>query len=139
MHSRDSWLVSSITGLCPQAHKAHSCFFFWPPTPPFCPTESVAPAILAAQEKHKFTHIVGPSTAMGKNVLPRVAAKLNVNMLSEIMAVESEDTFQRPMYAGNVVAKVKSKDNVKVMTVRTTSFDEASATGGSASVEELQG
>jgi len=99
--------------------------------------EAVAPAILAAQEQHKFTHIMAASTATGKNILPRVAAKLNVNMISDVLSIEGEDTFTRPMYAGNAIAKVKSKDPVKVLTVRPTSFDEAPAQGGSAPTEQL--
>jgi electron transfer flavoprotein alpha subunit len=99
--------------------------------------ESVAPLLLQAQEKHSFSHILAPASAVGKNVLPRLAAKLDVNMVSEITAVESEDTFQRPVYAGNAIARVKSSDKVKVITVRTTSFDEAAAEGGSAAREDV--
>ena len=76
--------------------------------------ESIAPAILKLQETHKFTHIISPASAAGKNILPRVAAKLDVSMISEIIGVESEDTFQRPIYAGNAIARVKSNDSVKV-------------------------
>jgi len=99
--------------------------------------ESVTPVVLAAHEKYSFDNIIAPSSAMGKNVLPRVAAKLNMGMLSDVLAVESADTFVRPMYAGNAIAKVKSSDKVKIMTVRGTSFDEAAAEGGSAEVEEM--
>jgi electron transfer flavoprotein alpha subunit len=74
----------------------------------------VAPAILKAHAAHTFTHILSPASAAGKNVLPRVAAKLDVAMVSEITAVESEDTFERPIYAGNAIARVKSSDSVKV-------------------------
>ena len=95
--------------------------------------------VLAAHEKYSFDNIIAPSSAMGKNVLPRVAAKLNMGMLSDVLAVESADTFVRPMYAGNAIAKVKSSDKVKIMTVRGTSFDEAAAEGGSAEVEEMDG
>ena len=74
--------------------------------------------ILASQEQFNFTHIVAAATSVGKNVLPRVAAKLDVSMVSEVTAVESEDTFSRLIYAGNAVCKVKSNDAVKVLTIR---------------------
>ena len=83
-----------------------------------------------------YTHILAPATTFGKNVLPRVAALLDVAQISEITAVESADTFVRPIYAGNAMATVKSADAVKVITVRTTAFD-AAATGGSATVSNL--
>eukprot|EP00730_Choanoeca_flexa_P020191 TRINITY_DN9875_c0_g1_i1.p1 TRINITY_DN9875_c0_g1~~TRINITY_DN9875_c0_g1_i1.p1 ORF type:complete len:352 (+),score=116.02 TRINITY_DN9875_c0_g1_i1:59-1057(+) len=98
--------------------------------------ESVAPAILKMQAANNYTHIMSPASAVGKNVLPRVAAKLDVAMLSDITAVESEDTFERPIYAGNAIARVKSNDSVKVITVRGTSFDEA-ADGNSAATETV--
>ena len=82
-----------------------------------------------------YSHILAPGTTTGKNVLPRVAALLGVNQLSDIIAVESTDTFKRPIYAGNAIATVKSSDAVKVMTVRGTAFDAAPATGGSAAIE----
>jgi electron transfer flavoprotein alpha subunit len=84
-----------------------------------------------------YSHIVAPSTSTGKNILPRVAALLDVQQISDIVAVESPDTFVRPIYAGNALATVKSKDPVKVITVRTTGFDAAPATGNSAPVEKL--
>jgi electron transfer flavoprotein alpha subunit len=77
-----------------------------------------------------YTHVLAPATAFGKNVLPRVAAKLDVAQLSDVTAVESADTFQRPIYAGNAIATVQSADPVKVMTVRTTAFEAAGAGGG---------
>jgi len=80
---------------------------------------------------------VAPSTSNGKNVMPRVAALLDVQQISDIVAVESADTFVRPIYAGNALATVKSKDAIKVITVRTTGFDAVSASGGSASVENV--
>jgi len=83
-----------------------------------------------------YTHILAPATTFGKNLLPRVAALLDVAQISEISGVESADTFIRPIYAGNALATVKSADPVKVITVRTTAFD-AVATGGSATVEAL--
>lgn len=105
----------------------------------YCDVESMTPVILAAQEKFTFSHILAPASAAGKNILPRVAAKLDVGMISEILSVESEDTFTRPIYAGNAVATVKSTDSVKLVTVRPTSFDPVAAEGGSASCEALEG
>jgi len=83
-----------------------------------------------------YTHILAPATTFGKNLLPRVAALLDVAQISEITAVESADTFVRPIYAGNALATVKSADPVKVITVRTTAFD-AVAAGGAAAVENI--
>jgi electron transfer flavoprotein alpha subunit len=83
-----------------------------------------------------YTHLLAPSTSNGKNIMPRVAALLDVQQVSDITAVESADTFVRPIYAGNALATVKSKDAIKVITVRTTAFD-AAGTGGSASVESI--
>jgi electron transfer flavoprotein alpha subunit len=84
-----------------------------------------------------YSHILATATATGKNVLPRVAALLDVQQISEISEVESADTFVRPIYAGNALATVQSTDKVKVITVRGTSFDLAPATGGSAAVEKI--
>jgi len=86
-----------------------------------------------------YSHILAAATANGKNVMPRVAALLDVAQISEITAVESPDTFVRPIYAGNALAKVQSADKVKVITVRTTAFDAAEAAGGSAAVEKIAG
>ncbi len=83
-----------------------------------------------------YSHILAPATTFGKNLAPRVAALLDVAQISEITAVESADTFVRPIYAGNALATVKSADAVKVITVRTTAFD-AIGTGGSAAVEAI--
>jgi electron transfer flavoprotein alpha subunit len=83
-----------------------------------------------------YSHLLAPSTANGKNVMPRVAAKLDVAQLSDITKVVSADTFERPIYAGNAIATVQSSDPVKVITVRTTGFDPAAATGGSAAVDK---
>jgi len=83
--------------------------------------------------------ICAAATTTGKNVLPRIAAKLDVQQISEITAVIDADTFQRPIYAGNALATVKSSDAKKVITIRTTAFDAASAEGGSASVEDVSG
>jgi len=95
--------------------------------------ENVAAQVLAISGN--YSHILFPATASGKNVAPRVAAKLDVAQLSDVTLVVSADTFERPIYAGNAIATVQSKDAVKVLTVRTTGFDAAAATGGSASVE----
>ncbi len=84
-----------------------------------------------------YTHILAPATTSGKNFMPRVAAKLDVSQISDISAVISEDTFERPIYAGNCIATVQSTDSVKVITVRTTGFDACEATGGSASISAV--
>jgi electron transfer flavoprotein alpha subunit len=84
-----------------------------------------------------YSHILFPATASGKNIAPRVAAKLDVAQISDITQVDSADTFERPIYAGNAIATVQSLDAIKVLTVRTTGFDPAAATGGSAAVETL--
>ncbi len=84
-----------------------------------------------------YTHILAPATTTGKNTLPRVAALLDVAQLSDVIKVESADTFVRPIYAGNAIATVKSSDSVKVMTVRATGFDAAASEGGSAEREVL--
>jgi electron transfer flavoprotein alpha subunit len=96
--------------------------------------ENVAEQVLTIASG--YTHILAPATAYGKNILPRVAAKLDVAQISEITKVESADTFERPIYAGNAIATVQSTDSIKVITVRTTGFD-AAATGGSATVESV--
>jgi electron transfer flavoprotein alpha subunit len=83
-----------------------------------------------------YTHILAPATAYGKNILPRVAARLDVGQISEITKVDSPDTFERPIYAGNAIATVQSIDAIKVITVRATGFD-AAATGGSAAIEKI--
>ena len=85
---------------------------------------------------NNYTHILAPATAFGKNILPRVAAKLDVGQISEITKVDSPDTFERPIYAGNAIATVQSTDAIKVITVRTTGFD-AAATGGNAAIENI--
>lgn len=97
--------------------------------------ENVAAQVLAVASG--YSHIVFPATASGKNVAPRVAAKLDVAQVSEITKVVSADTFERPIYAGNAIATVQSADAVKVLTVRGTAFDAAAATGGSAAVETV--
>ncbi|MFN4265778.1 MAG: electron transfer flavoprotein subunit alpha/FixB family protein [Aquabacterium sp.] len=97
--------------------------------------ENVAAQVLAVASG--YSHIVFPATASGKNVAPRVAAKLDSAQLSEITKVISADTFERPIYAGNAIATVQSADAVKVLTVRGTAFDAAATTGGSAAVETV--
>ncbi len=84
-----------------------------------------------------YGHILAPATTSGKNFLPRVAALLDVAQISEIIAVNSPDTFVRPIYAGNALATVQSQDKIKVITVRTTGFDAVAASGGSAAIENI--
>jgi len=98
--------------------------------------ENVAAQVLAIASS--YGHILFPATAAGKNVAPRVAAKLDVGQISDITKVDAPDTFERPIYAGNAIATVQSIDAIKVITVRTTGFDPAPSTGGSATVETLQ-
>jgi electron transfer flavoprotein alpha subunit len=97
--------------------------------------ENVAAQVLAVAAS--YSHLVAPATALGKAVMPRVAAKLDVAQVSDIISVESPDTFTRPIYAGNAIATVQALDATKVITVRPTNFDAAAATGGAASVEAL--
>ncbi len=95
--------------------------------------ENVAAQVLAIASN--YSHILFPATASGKNIAPRVAAKLDVGQISDITKVDAPDTFERPIYAGNAIATVQSLDAVHVITVRTTGFDPAASTGGSAAVE----
>ena len=97
--------------------------------------ENIEPVILSLAEK--YSHILAPATTFGKNVMPRVAVKLDVAQISDIVNIESEDTFIRPIYAGNALATVKSKDTKKVITVRPTSFDVVAKEGGSGVVEQI--
>ena len=97
--------------------------------------ENVASLLL--QLAKNYSHVLAPATSNGKNVMPRVAALLDVQQISDISAVESADTFVRPIYAGNALATVKSKDPIKVITVRTTAFEKAAREGGNASLEEV--
>jgi len=112
-------------------------------------SERVAEVILAAQKKFNFSHIIAGASANSRGVLPRVAAKLDVSPISgwnslrsliryvkysEVTEIHGEDTFSRPTYAGNAIAKVKSKAPIKVFTVRATAFEPAQPTGGNASV-----
>ena len=97
--------------------------------------ENLAAQVLAIAAG--YTHLLFPATAAGKNVSPRVAALLDVGQISDATKVVSADTFERPIYAGNAIATVQSSDAIKVITVRTTGFDAAAATGGSAAVEVI--
>ena len=99
--------------------------------------ENVAP--LVADLAKAYSHVLAPATTNGKNYLPRVAALLDVDQISEIVAVESADTFKRPIYAGNAIATVQSSAAVKVITVRGTGFDPVAAEGGSAAIEAVSG
>ena len=99
--------------------------------------ETVAPLI--AELGKGYSHVLAPATTNGKNYLPRVAALLDVDQISEIVAVESADTFKRPIYAGNAIATVQSSAAVKVITVRGTGFDPVAAEGGSAAIEAVSG
>jgi len=94
-------------------------------------------ATLVAGLAKGYTHILAPATSHGKNVTPRVAALLDMQQISEIISVESPDTFVRPIYAGNALATVQSGDAINVITVRTTGFDAVAASGGSGSVESV--
>ncbi|MDN7124410.1 FAD-binding protein [Pseudidiomarina sp. 1APP75-32.1] len=92
---------------------------------------------LVAELGKDYSHIVAPATTTGKNFMPRVAALLDVAQVSDIIAVESADTFKRPIYAGNAIATVQSEDAIKVVTVRATAFDAVAAEGGSAATETV--
>ncbi|KVL43146.1 electron transfer flavoprotein subunit beta [Burkholderia territorii] len=98
--------------------------------------ENIEATVLTIAEN--YSHILAPATAYGKNVAPRIAAKLDVAQISDITAVDSADTFERPIYAGNAIATVQSSDPIKVITVRATGFDPVAAEGGSASVEKIE-
>jgi electron transfer flavoprotein alpha subunit len=97
--------------------------------------ENVAPLIVGLAKN--YSHLLASASAFGKNVMPRVAALLDVMQISDIVAVESADTFVRPIYAGNAFATVQSSDAIKVITVRSTGFDAAASTGGSAAIEAI--
>jgi electron transfer flavoprotein alpha subunit len=97
--------------------------------------ENLAPLVAALAEG--YGHVLAPATTFGKNLMPRIAALLDMQQISEISKVVSADTFERPFYAGNAVATVQSSDKIKIITVRGTGFDAAAAQGGSASVESV--
>jgi electron transfer flavoprotein alpha subunit len=98
--------------------------------------EDVAEQVLAVTVIGSYAHIVAAATAYGKNLLPRVAARLDVGQISEVTKIVDADTFERPVYAGNAIATVRSMDAIKVLTIRTVSFD-AAPTGGSAKIENI--
>ncbi|ABM37441.1 electron transfer flavoprotein subunit alpha/FixB family protein [Polaromonas naphthalenivorans] len=99
--------------------------------------ENMAAQVIAIASS--YSHILFPATASGKNIAPRVAALLDVGQISDITKVDAADTFERPIYAGNAIAIVQSLDAIKVITVRTTGFDAAAATGGSAAIDVVSG
>jgi electron transfer flavoprotein alpha subunit len=99
--------------------------------------ENLAAQILALTSGSAYSHVLAPATAIGKNTLPRVAAKLDVAQVSDITKVISADTFERPIYAGNAMATVQSRDTIKVITVRTTCFDPVANVGGNAVIEKI--
>ena len=99
--------------------------------------ENVAPLIQSMASD--YTHLMAPATTTGKNIMPRVAALLDVMQISDIISVESADSFQRPIYAGNAIATVTSNEPVKVVTVRGTAFEAAAAEGGNAAIEAASG
>ncbi|XP_049815285.1 electron transfer flavoprotein subunit alpha, mitochondrial [Schistocerca nitens] len=98
--------------------------------------ETLTPLVLATQKQFNFSHIVAGASAFGKSVLPRIAAKLNVSPITDIIDVKAPDTFVRTIYAGNAILTLKSKDPVKVVTIRGTNFEPAPLEGGSASTEQ---
>ena len=99
--------------------------------------ENLAPLI--QQIAPNYTHVFAPATTFGKNIMPRAAALLDVMQISDIIEVISQDTFKRPIYAGNALATVQSSDPIKLITVRSTAFDAAEASGGSATIESISG
>lgn len=98
--------------------------------------ENLAPVITEIADN--YTHILGPASTFGKNCMPRIAALMDMQQISDISAVIDADTFERPVYAGNAVATVKSSDSIKIITVRGTTFDPAPTEGGSADIEDIQ-
>jgi electron transfer flavoprotein alpha subunit len=99
--------------------------------------ENIAATALQVVGTGGYTHVLAPATSFGKNVAPRIAAKLDVAQISDIIGIESADTFVRPIYAGNAFATVRSGDAIKVITVRTTAFDAAASSGGTAPIEDV--
>jgi len=97
--------------------------------------EAVAPLLVGLAEG--YTHLLAPATTFGKNIMPRVAALLDMAQISDISGIDGPDTFQRPIYAGNAIATVRSADAIKIITVRGTAFEPAPAEGGSGAVEEI--
>jgi electron transfer flavoprotein alpha subunit len=101
--------------------------------------ENLSPIVVKTVTSNGYSHVLIPGTTFGKNILPRVAALLDVQQLTDIIAVESADTFKRPIYGGQAIATVKSNDSVKLLTVRATAFDKANDTSGSASINDVSG
>ena len=97
--------------------------------------ESVAPVIINIADQ--YSHILAPATTFGKNIMPRVAAILDISQVSDIIKIENEDTFIRPIYAGNALATIQSTDAKKIITIRPTSFDPAPISGGNATIEKI--
>ena len=97
--------------------------------------ESIAPIIVSLSEK--YTHILAPASTFGKNLMPRVAALLDLSQISDVIRIENEDTFVRPIYAGNAFATVQSTENKKIITIRPTSFDPVFSEGGNANIEKI--
>ncbi|UZJ53478.1 hypothetical protein CBS101457_002798 [Exobasidium rhododendri] len=100
--------------------------------------EPLAPLIKSIVESNNYTHLFAGHTAVGRDIIPRVSALLDSSQISDIIAIDSEDTFQRPIYAGNALLTIKSKDKVKVVTVRQTAFDAAAEEGGNAEKSEVK-
>ncbi|HEY6529193.1 MAG TPA: FAD-binding protein [Cellvibrionaceae bacterium] len=94
-------------------------------------------ALLIVERAAGFSHILAPATSFGKNLLPRVAALLDVQQISDVIAIINADTFKRPIYAGSLIATVQSRDAIKVLTIRTTAFDVTASQGGSAAIETI--
>ena len=97
--------------------------------------ELYAPVVVSLSEK--YTHIIGPATTFGKNIFPRVAVNLDISQISDVIEIIEEDTFVRPIYAGNALATVRSNDSKKIITVRPTSFDPVAKEGGTGKVLSL--
>jgi electron transfer flavoprotein alpha subunit len=98
--------------------------------------ENLSPLVQSLAER--YTHVLAPASTFGKSLLPRVAARLDVQQISDISDIESADTFVRPIYAGNALATVQSTDSVKLITIRTTAFDAAPTEGGNAAIEKIE-
>ena len=124
--------VGSVKGLGKLVHfKGHENFVRAQP-------EELAPIIVALQKKSGFTHVIASHSSFGKNVLPRVAALLDKQAISDVTGIVDQDTFVRPIYAGNAVATVKSKDSVKILTVRGTAFDDPQLGESSIAAESFE-
>ncbi len=128
--SAASQAAAAITGVTKVLHAEGAEFEHQLP-------ETLAP--LVAGIAGQYSHILAPGTTFGKNLLPRVAGIKDLQQISDVIEIVDESTFKRPVYAGNAIATVQSSDKVKLLTIRTTGFDPAASTGGSASVENLSG